>query len=193
MGGYLVNFAVYTMAMIGLIFFALMVYKKCTEYGGLTLSKNKSIEVEEAVSLAPRKTLYIVRVGQERFLLAGDADKTTLIAKLNNSETVQNILTQEIFTKTNKPTKINDSNKANNPVTIDNHSLIDDISENTDNTADWQDITPEQIADVRKNSGKLSKPLNSSVDDIPVIVDFPKNKKDNNEDVLHSMLKKISK
>lgn len=28
MGGYLVNFAVYTMAMIGLIFFALMLYKK---------------------------------------------------------------------------------------------------------------------------------------------------------------------
>lgn len=28
MGGYLVNFSVYTMAMIGLIFFALMIYKK---------------------------------------------------------------------------------------------------------------------------------------------------------------------
>ena len=168
MGGYLVNFAVYTMAMIGLIFFALMVYKKCTEYGGLTLSKNKSIEVEEAVSLAPRKTLYIVRVGNERFLLAGDVDKTTFLAKLNSNE---NLSTLEEKTDTNDFVGV----------------------DSTGNSLDLSKITSEQIADIRKNTGKLSKPLNSSVDDIPVIVDFPKNKKDNNEDVLHSMLKKISK
>lgn len=168
MGGYLVNFAVYTMAMIGLIFFALMVYKKCTEYGGLTLSKNKSIEVEEAVSLAPRKTLYIVRVGKERFLLAGDVDKTTFLAKLNSNE---NLSTLEEKTDTNDFVGV----------------------DSTGNSLDLSKITSEQIADIRKNTGKLSKPLNSSVDDIPVIVDFPKNKKDNNEDVLHSMLKKISK
>lgn len=83
MGGYLVNFAVYTMAMIGLIFFALMLYKKIA-IGGDCSKKSGFLGVEESISIAPRKNLYVVRAGNERFLIAGDVDKTTLISKLED-------------------------------------------------------------------------------------------------------------
>lgn len=106
MGGYLVNFAVYTMAMIGLIFFALMIYKK---FSGESILGRKSefLSVEDTIGIAPRKNLYVVRAGNERFLIAGDIDKTTLIAKLdenNTSSKVANFDTQ--FTKVEKTTKI---------------------------------------------------------------------------------------
>ncbi len=88
MGGYLVNFAIYTMAMLGLIFFALMVYQKTTQNGGLGLKKSNFLKVEESVSFGPRKTLYVVRAGHERFLLASDMDKTTFISKLDSNENI---------------------------------------------------------------------------------------------------------
>ena len=95
MGGYLVNFGEYTMAMTGLIFFALMVYKKFTTGCGLMNSKNKYLGVEETISIAPRKTLYVVRAGHERFLIAGDVDKTTLISKLEtNPNTTQDTVNE---------------------------------------------------------------------------------------------------
>lgn len=106
MGGYLVNFAVYTMAMIGLIFFALMIYKKFSGEGILG-RKSEFLSVEDTIGIAPRKNLYVVRAGNERFLIAGDIDKTTLIAKLdenNISSKVANFDTQ--FTKVEKTTKI---------------------------------------------------------------------------------------
>lgn len=106
MGGYLVNFAVYTMAMIGLIFFALMIYKKFSGEGILG-RKSEFLSVEDTIGIAPRKNLYVVRAGIERFLIAGDIDKTTLIAKLdenNTSSKVANFDTQ--FTKVEKTTKI---------------------------------------------------------------------------------------
>ena len=106
MGGYLVNFAVYTMAMIGLIFFALMIYKKFSGEGILG-RKSEFLSVEDTIGIAPRKNLYVVRAGNERFLIAGDIDKTTLIAKLdenNTSSKVANFDTQ--FKKVEKATKI---------------------------------------------------------------------------------------
>ena len=81
MGGYLVNFSVNTMAMIGSIFFALMIYKKF--YGmGILDKKSEFLKVEETLNIAPRKNLYVIRAGNEKFLIAGDSDKTTLISKL---------------------------------------------------------------------------------------------------------------
>lgn len=84
MGSYILNFTVYTMAMCGLICFALFVYKKFA--AGNFLTKNSQyLNVEETLSLAPRKILYVIRAGEERFLIASDADKTTLISKLEGN------------------------------------------------------------------------------------------------------------
>lgn len=93
MGGYLVNFSVYTMAMIGLIFFALMIYKKFAQ-DGVSGKKTGFLGVEESISIAPRKNLYVVRAGKERFLIAGDVDKTTLISKLDENQSISQVQTQ---------------------------------------------------------------------------------------------------
>lgn len=82
--GYLANFMVYTFAMVGVIVVALLVFKNATNCGGA--SKSKYLKILDTMSLAPRKTLYIVSTGREKFLIAGDVDKTTLISKLETSE-----------------------------------------------------------------------------------------------------------
>jgi len=82
--GYLSNFIVYLLAMIGLIILALYVYKKFN-VSGFTSKRNNSIHVEDTLCLTPRKTLYVVRSGSERFLIAGDMERTTLISKLEEN------------------------------------------------------------------------------------------------------------
>ena len=82
MGGFLANITVYTMAMTGLIFFALLLYKKFFSEGSFS-SKSGFLKIEESVNIAPRKSLYVVKAGNERFLLASDANSTNLISKLD--------------------------------------------------------------------------------------------------------------
>lgn len=96
MGGYLVNFTVYTMAMLGLISFAVFVFKKFTD-GTMRSNKSKFLNVEESMSLSPRKTLHVVRAGNERFLIASDIDRTTLISKLESSQVPQKVENLERF------------------------------------------------------------------------------------------------
>lgn len=84
MSGYLVNFVIYTTAMVGIIFLALFVYKKVSQGYGFT-SKSKFLNVEDSINLAPRKNLYVIRAGKERFLVASDAERTSLISKLDEN------------------------------------------------------------------------------------------------------------
>lgn len=83
--GYLTNFIVYTLAMVGVIVLALFVFKTATT-GGNKGASSKYLKVHDSLSLGPRKTLYIVSAGEEKFLIAGDVDKTTLISKLGVQE-----------------------------------------------------------------------------------------------------------
>ena len=97
--GYLTNFIVYTLAMIGVIFIALMVFKSTS---GISSKKtSKFLKVHDTLSLGGRKTLYIVSAGEEKFLIAGDIDKTSLISKLETKE--KNIETN-VITKSFKET-----------------------------------------------------------------------------------------
>jgi len=82
--GYLANFMVYTLAMVGVIVIALLIFKNATGVG--CKSTSKFLKVHDTLSLGPRKTLYIVSAGDEKFLIAGDVDKTSLISKLNSQE-----------------------------------------------------------------------------------------------------------
>ena len=82
MSGYLVNFIVYTAAMVGIIFLAVFVYKK---FSYCSTSRSKFLNVEECISLGPRKELFVVRAGQERFLVASDVGRTSLILNDLNS------------------------------------------------------------------------------------------------------------
>ena len=78
--GYLANFIVYTLAMVGVIVVALLVFKNSTGCG--VKNSGKFLKVVDSMSLAPRKNLYIVQAGGEKFLIASDVDKTSLISKL---------------------------------------------------------------------------------------------------------------
>lgn len=85
--GYLTNFIVYTLAMVGVIMLALLVFKASNNVG----SRNNArfLKVHDTLSLGPRKTLYIVSAGEEKFLIAGDIDKTTLISKLESKDNTE--------------------------------------------------------------------------------------------------------
>ena len=87
--GYLTNFIVYTLAMVGIIMLAVFVFKTTTSVS--TKGGSKFLKVHDTLSLGPRKTLYIVSAGEEKFLIAGDIDKTSLISKLEttNNSSVQ--------------------------------------------------------------------------------------------------------
>ena len=82
--GYLTNFIVYTLAMVGVIVLALMVFKGATN--GTVKGGSKFLKIQDSLSIGPRKTLYIISAGEEKFLIAGDVDKTTLISKLQSNE-----------------------------------------------------------------------------------------------------------
>ena len=76
--GYLANFMVYTLAMVGVIAIALLIFKGATS--NVSKKSSKLLNVVDTMSLGPRKTLYIVSAGKEKFLIDGDVDKTLLIS-----------------------------------------------------------------------------------------------------------------
>ncbi len=85
MNSYIVNFAAYTFAMIGFIALALYIYKK-SMFSISVSDKNKNfLKVENSLKLSAAKTIYVLKAGEEKFLIAGDATNTTLLAKLSDT------------------------------------------------------------------------------------------------------------
>ena len=81
---YLINFTVYLLAMTGVIFLAIIIWKNATS---VTQKMKKSgMKIEDSLNLSPRKTLYIINIQDERFLIASDYDKTVLLSKLQKDE-----------------------------------------------------------------------------------------------------------
>lgn len=91
--GYLGHFIVYVLAMLSVIVLALFVYKKFN-MSNFDNKKSGNLSVEEVLSLSPRKNLYIINANGERFLIAGDMDRTTLISKLSNDYT--NVIKEQV-------------------------------------------------------------------------------------------------
>ena len=95
--GYITNFIVYTLAMVGVLVVALLVFKNSISIGGGRSSKY--LKIIDSISLGQRKYLYIVSTGKEQFLIAGDVNNTSLISKINlgnngnsaNSETLEKV------------------------------------------------------------------------------------------------------
>ena len=82
MSGYLMSFILYTTAMIGVIFLALFVFK--TFSNKCFTKKSSMLNIEDSMNLSPRKTLYVIKAQNERYLIAADVDRTALIAKLDS-------------------------------------------------------------------------------------------------------------
>lgn len=107
MSTYLINFIVYTTAMIGIIFLAVIVYKK---FYCINVSKSKFLNVEDSIAIGPRKNIYVLRAGSERFLVASDAERTSLISKLDNSPKIEDSSVEDLpvivdFQKAKEPQK----------------------------------------------------------------------------------------
>lgn len=84
MNSYIMHFATYTFAMIGFIVIVLFVYKK-TMYSQSSNENRNFLKVENVLKLSPTKTVYVLKAGTERFLIAGDSANTTMLAKLDEN------------------------------------------------------------------------------------------------------------
>ncbi len=103
MTSYMINFGVYTMAMIGFIALCAFIYKKSNTLA--TFNTKSSLKIDDKITLNARKSLYVVNAGGERFLIAGDIDNTSLIARLGQenvteiNETMTSLLKKPTSTK----------------------------------------------------------------------------------------------
>ena len=178
MGSYILNFTVYTMAMCGLIFFALFVYKKFA--AGSFGSKNSNfLNVEDTLSIGPRKTLMVVRAGSEKFLIVSDADKTNLISKLQADESV-NFETHLQKTHT-IPQKIA-------PQSVQNNYRKSQTNSAEFQTSNYQNTTS-QAAREDFQYRQDEKTTFIGIDDLPD--KKIKSKKNQSKDVLKSMVSRI--
>lgn len=84
MTGYLLNFTIYTMAMVGVLFLALFTFKSFS--GGCFSKKSAMLNVEDTMKLSTRKSLFVINADGERFLIASDMERTSLISKLNKKD-----------------------------------------------------------------------------------------------------------
>ena len=82
MSNYLISFTVYTMAMVGVIFIGFLIAKKSLSSGCFSGGKGNFLTVESYLNLEPRKNLYVVKAGKERFLISTDTEGSRFLTKL---------------------------------------------------------------------------------------------------------------
>jgi flagellar biogenesis protein FliO len=125
MVNYLINFAAYTLAMVGVIFLCLVIYKKFF----LDVTSHKSnqdfLKVEYCISLSPRKSVYVLRAGNEKFLIAADIEQTSFLAKLETSEAGVSpiVSTAKLF----------ENNKSENKISLRRNSISAEAEEDKSN------------------------------------------------------------
>lgn len=84
MTGYITGFSVYTLAMIGVIFVGLVIVKKCLSFSP-NRKNNSYLKVEYCLNLEPRKNLYVVKAGREKFLISSSGENCNFMTKLESS------------------------------------------------------------------------------------------------------------
>lgn len=93
MTGYLMHIIFYTMAMIGIILVGFIIAKKSLTGLYTQNPKNKFLSIENYISIEPRKNIYVLKAGTERFLISTNSDQTQLLTKLDPD----NILCEESY------------------------------------------------------------------------------------------------
>ncbi len=86
---YITAFIFYTLAMIGILIVGYVVYKKTI----LTTKKDTKgmIKILDSLPIGPKKTLLVVKVKNEKFLIASGIEHTTFLSKLAEDENKINI------------------------------------------------------------------------------------------------------
>ena len=92
---YIAAFIFYTLAMIGVLIGGFVIYKKM-----IAPIKNDSkgmIQIVDSCAVAPKKNLMIVKVNDEKFLIALDSERTTFLTKLETkNENFRKALEQKL-------------------------------------------------------------------------------------------------
>ncbi len=86
---YLGTFVLYTLLAIAFIYGTFIALKKNPAWLNLLTGRRVSrpdapLSIETSLPLEARKTLHIVRCGEERFLIATGAESTQFLSKLND-------------------------------------------------------------------------------------------------------------
>ena len=90
---YVSAFIFYTLAMIGIMFAGFIVYKKTFEN---TKGDNKGIiKIIDSTPIGNKKMLLVVKVKNERFLIASGIEHTTFLSKLENDNAIEHVQIQE--------------------------------------------------------------------------------------------------
>jgi flagellar biogenesis protein FliO len=110
--GYITNFIVYTLAMVGVIVVALIVFKNATSIG--SCKGSKYLKIIDSISLGQRKNLFIVSTGKEQFLIAGDVNNTCLISKIENLNPINNETKINNLYNDTKPAQVSFQETLNN-------------------------------------------------------------------------------
>ena len=96
MSGYILGFTVYTLAILGVIFIGMVVVKKSLNLGEQK-SRNNFLKVETSLNLEPRKNLYVIKAGKEKFLIASTGDDCRFMTKLEDNLNKSTEVIQEYF------------------------------------------------------------------------------------------------
>lgn len=96
---YVTAFIFYTLAMIGVLLVGFIVYKKT-----FIIDKNENkgtIKIIDSLPIGNKKNLLVVKIKNEKFLIASGVDHTTFLSKLDDNYTetphnTENIITPEV-------------------------------------------------------------------------------------------------
>ena len=81
---YITAFIFYTLAMIGVLLMGFVIYKK---FIMPSQTENKGmIKILDKTVISPKKSLMVVRVKNEKFLIALDNETTTFLSKLSDEK-----------------------------------------------------------------------------------------------------------
>ena len=102
MTGFLIKTLFYTAGVVGFLFIAYIVARNSMNGTLAFKKKTGNLEIEETLSISPRKTLHIVKAFDEKFLIASDANSTTLLAKLNSNNEFEEEITENFSSLINE-------------------------------------------------------------------------------------------
>lgn len=120
---YILNFLVYLMAMVGVIYISLMIFKRAITQNNS--NSNNNLKIESSLNLGPRKTLHVINVNSERFLIASDIQNTTFLSKLNDNKS-ETAIKKVIESKNQDRMFMDELNNLKKIELKNNISVIDD-------------------------------------------------------------------
>lgn len=146
---YIAAFIFYTLAMIGILMIGFIVYKKIG-INSLTNNNKGLIKILDTYPIGAKKSLMVIKIKDECFLIASGVEHTTFLAKLGENSFIPSISPREIenIVKEN----INKSQK--NEITINDVKNNDNqFLDKANKTAQIQDM----INELNKQTMQASK------------------------------------